>query len=366
MNKNDFFPKPFLEKTYIDISICKSNIKENTSYAKPCLSGFVKSDELIKKLKKKAPFVNETIMSAALEELSNLILTLLSEGKTVQLFSLGSLSLGSKGSVEVEEGAMSYLQDESEELAMLKAKRIADATSGGYNLDVSSIIKTKPKFTLKFEQSQKVKKALENMEVNVAIKKKRAPTIAQITNIVKNNKANAQLPTILKIKGEDLKVMQMHKEDEPSSLQKSGTTEVGANEASANGVGIYIEESGSGKMKKLVCENIIKNTPSELVIILDEKLKDSKRYNLIISTQYVKMGKRRVGHLLRSTKVCFRADEIEVKKASSRLKKALVPLESILPSRRKTQDIPINLRLKKWENRELNNRVYALTQGNAD
>ena len=329
-----FFEKKACNKSFIDVSICKSNIKKETYYAKPCKTGFVKSDELLKRLKKVAPYVDETVMTAACDELSNIIVELISSGKTVEFFSLGSFSLATKGKVEVSE--QSYLQDESADIARQEAKKIEDVTSGGYELDVSPIIKRKPTFVLKFEQSQLVKKTLERMDVNVAIKKKRAPTVAQITNVVakRSRKCNTELPTILRIKGEDLKIVSNF------DLTKE-----------AEQVGIYIEESGnieesaSGMMRKLADENVIKNTPKELMVILDEELKDGVMYNLVIATQYVKMGKTRVGRLLRSTKIEFNTNEIEESKATAKLKKALVPFRKAF-----TKDAePICSYLERWE-----------------
>ena len=335
-NEKEIFAKPFCEKTYIDVSICKSNIKEKTYYAKPCLSGFIKSDELLKRLKKRAPYVDETVMRAALQELSSLMVNLIGDGKTVEFFSLGSFSLGTKGKVEVSE--QSYLQDENMDIARLDAKRIDNATSGGYNLDVSPFIKTKPTFILKFEQSQLVKKTLEKMEVNVAIKKKRAPTIAQITRVSKSsNQAHTHCPTILRIRGEDLKIV--------SHVETTEADEAFISKQDKQ-VGVYIEEGG--KRKKLPDENIIKNTPRELLVILDEKLEDSKAYNLAITTQYVKMGSKRVGHLLRSTKVKFRMDELEVEKPSARLKRTFTQFRAVTIPVEQMQDCPINKNIQKW------------------
>ena len=339
MKKDDldgaFFGKRFKEKTYIDVSICKSNIKEDTYYAKPCKTGFIKSEELLKRLKKKAPFVDEIVMMAACQQLSNLIVELISEGKTVDFFGLGSFSLGTKGKVDVQMSEKSYLEDESVDIDKLEGKSIDDVTSGGYNLDVSPIIKGKPRFTLNFEQSQIMKKTLENMDVSFAIKKKRAPTIASITNILtkSSSASNTELPMILQIKGEDLKV--------ESYRELCGFEQVGSSEQ----VGIYIEESWSGKRKKIARENIIKNTPRELLIVLDEKLKDEKMYNLAILTQYVKMGDRRVAQLLRGTKVEFNTAELAVKKTSATIKKA------ILPFKRNRVNL-LDLCLKKWESCE--------------
>ena len=372
-NNPIFYEKNVCKKSFIDVSICKSNIKEETYYAKPCKNGFVKSCELLSMLKRRAPYVDETVMSAACEELSNIIVSLISVGKTVEFFSLGSFSLATKGKVEVEASEQSYLQDESVDITKQEAKKIEDITSGGYNLDVSSIIKTKPTFILKFEQSQLVKKTLENMEVNVAIKKKRAPTVAQITNVVSkySNKAKGNLPTILRIKGEDLKIVShaetkegdvLHVLKEKQMKQTSfehGNSKPAELVSVAGQVGVYIEESGSGMMKKLPNENIIKNTPKELMVILDEKLEDGAMYNLVIATQYVKMGKRRVGHILRSTKIEFNTNEIEKEKASSRLQHTLAPIGRATVLLEKMPEASINLRLKKWKNSRAKNALFC-------
>ena len=80
-------------------------------------------------------------------------------------------------------------------------------------------------------------------------------------------------------------------------------------------------------MRKLPQENIIKNTPKELIVILDEKIEPSKTYNLAIATQYVKMGEKRVGRILRGTKVVFSKETIGEAKACRKVKKALIPLK---------------------------------------
>ena len=318
-NKNIFFETPFCQKsvnkTYIDVSICKSNIKEETFYARPCKTGFVKSEELLSMLHHRAPYLDQTMMSVAFEQMSQLIVELIAKGKTIELFSLGNFSLGAKGKVEIEASEASYLQDENSDVETMEAESIEDFTSGGYYLDVSPIIKSKPTFTLKFEQSPLVKKALENMEVNVSIKKKIAPTITSITNIVPASaSSHAELPTILRIKGEDLKVVkniECGKENNINDAEEYDVEQCNAK------VGVYIEESGSGCMHKVPEENILKNTPKELLIVLDEKLDPSKQYNLAIATQYVKMGRKRVGRLLRASKIAFSAEKIATERSST-------------------------------------------------
>ena len=342
-NENMFFETPFYQKsvnkTYIDVSICKSNIKEETFYARPCKSGFVKSDELLKLLEKRVPYIDAAMMEAAFAELGNLIINLVSSGKTVELFSLGSFSLSTKGKVEVEKAEMHYLQEEDCDVEAMEAKEVGNITSGSYNLDVSPIIKSKPRFTLQFEQSSLVKKTLENMEMNVAIKKKKAPTIFSITNIVQEDKQKIgnELPTILQIKGEDLKIAKNTECRKDSNVNEAEQCDA---EMDAK-VGIYMEESGSGKMRKLPEENILKNTPKELIVILDEKIEPSKTYNLAIATQYVKMGEKRVGRILRGTKVVFSKETIGEAKTCSKLKKALIPLKQSYTSSVQNLILPI-------------------------
>ena len=353
-NSAEFWQKP-CQKTFINVSICKSNIKEETYYARPWSAGRVKSDELLARLKRVIPYVDEAIMSIALQELSNLMVTLIAEGKTVEFFSLGSFSLGVRGAVEVERNKQSYLQDESRNVATCQAKTMEDMTLGSYNLDVSHFIKKKPTFSLKFEQSPLVKKALQNMEVNVSVKKKRSPTIAQIVNVVPTSlrSANSELPTILRIKGDDLKVVSQMKDVEPARYdasknlikeddERGAPREAGSSVAEQ--VGIYIEESGSGHMHKLPMENILKNTPRELLILLDERLEDGKKYELTIATQYVKMGERRVGTLLRVSKVAFGSSEMQVERSAVVLNRALVSLK-------KSRDCPVEACLKRQNRR---------------
>jgi len=331
------------QKASVDISICKSNIKEETYYARVCSTGYVSCEELLAKLKKVAPYADETLMAASLKELGNIILELVKEGKTVEFFSLGCFSLGSRGCVEVEKGQSSYLQDKSVEPSHLPASRMDSITAGSYDLNVSPILKNKPAFCLNFQQSLKLKKALQNVEVNVAIKKKRLPTITEVTHLSKIHSTShmsttpSSIPTILSIKGEDLKIVQKSKEDtkqkeqtnQTNQTEKMRTERVNIYEQ----VGVYIEEKeseGSRKastIQKIPMQNIIKNTPKELVVILDEPLIEGKKYNLAIATQYVKMGKQRIGQLLRTSKIELSISESTAKKEHVRLQKTLMSLE---------------------------------------
>jgi len=58
----------------------------------------------------------------------------------------------------------------------------------------------------------------------------------------------------------------------------------------------------------------------ENIVILDEKIEPSKTYNLAIATQYVKMGEKRVGRILRGTKVVFSKETIGEAKACRKVK----------------------------------------------
>jgi len=332
------------QKTSVDISICKSNIKEETYYARVCSTGYVSCEELLAKLKKVAPYADENLMAASLKELGNIILELVKEGKTVEFFSLGCFSLGSRGCVEVEKGQSSYLQDKSVEPSHLPASRIDSITAGSYDLNVSPILKSKPAFCLNFQQSLKLKKALQNVEVNVAIKKKRLPTITEVTHLSKIHSTShmsttpSSIPTILSIKGEDLKIVQKTREDTKQKKQTNQTEKMRTERVNIyEQVGVYIEEKeseGSRKastIQKIPMQNIIKNTPKELVVILDEPLIEGKKYNLAIATQYVKMGKQRIGQLLRTSKIELSISESTAKKTAKKehvkLQKTLMSLE---------------------------------------
>ena len=63
----------------------------------------------------------------------------------------------------------------------------------------------RPKFSLKFAPSVEAKKLCENVEMHLAIKKRRAPLIESIENAIPES-ANSPV-SILKITGENLKIV---------------------------------------------------------------------------------------------------------------------------------------------------------------
>jgi len=265
--------KDFCEKKIVNVSICKCNIKskKNTYYARVCKTGKVGVEELLAKLKSEAPYIDINMMRAGMEKIGNIIAEFVAIGTDVEFFNLGTLSLVSEGAIEVNPSMQSYLDD-------------GDAESENADFDVSEALLKKPKFSLKFEPSSKCKKVCQNVEMGLALKKRRAPIIEKIENVVPAKICNAV--NILRLKGDNLKI-------------------VGENEK----IGVYLKEE-NGKEIKIDKENILQNTPKMLLILLGGKLKNNVSYTLSIFTQYACMGSTSTTSILREGKLKF---NIEVK-----------------------------------------------------
>ena len=279
--------EPYINPKTACVSICKSNIKhkKNTYYARVCKTDHVNIDALLSILKTKSAQVDVELMRANLLKMKEIIIDLACEGKSVDLFGLGTFSLGCTGKVELKDGMKQYVEnafcvsgEDTIENDIITTK--PDSEEKGYvetrnaNFDISKAIKTKPKFQLKFTPSQYCKKRCEDVKMAVAIKKRRSPVIKQIEDITPKSLSSAV--SIIKVEGDALKVL-------------GNKTEVG----------IYIGKENWG-MRKIEKENIIENTPKKLVIMLDNTLKKEDRLKLSIVTQYAKMGRNSTS-LLRGT-----------------------------------------------------------------
>ena len=264
----DFWDKPVCSKKFVNVSVCKCNIKAKpgTYYARVCKTGRVSSEELLARLKQAAPYLDINMMRAGMEKMVTLITELAASGKDVDLFGLGTFSLVAQGAVEVNPSQQSYVRDEETEC------KNAD-------YDVSDFIVKQPKFSLKFAPSAEAKKLCENVEMHLAIKKRRAPIIESVENAVSES-TNSPV-SILKITGENLKI-------------------VGESEK----IGAYIKEE-NGEEFKIEQANIIQNTPKMVLILLTKRLRNETKYTLSLRTQYAKMGTTCTTRMLREASSSF-------------------------------------------------------------
>ena len=309
--ENSVFENRFCEKAFVNVSICKSNIKskKNTYYARVCKTGRVQTEELLSRLKSEAPYIDINMMRAGMEKMVDIIFNFVANGKSVDFFNLGSFSLASEGKIEVESSMHRYLNDEESESDVFLAAHNADVETmqDGTNrvatfsdesdtnsalkaeksfiekenadFDISEAILTQPKFSLKFEVSIACKKACANVKMALALKKRRSPVIEKIERVFS---APSKSPiSILKVKGDNLKI-------------------VGENEK----IGVYIKEE-NGERIKIDSENIIQNTPKMLLILLNSRLKKDASYTLSLFTQYASMGSTSTTSLLRMVSSTF-------------------------------------------------------------
>jgi len=283
MNDAMFFDHNAYVKTkMVDVSIERSNIrhKNATYYARVCKTGRVKTDELLSILQEKAPYIDINIMRAGLEKLEEIIVDLVTEGKTVDLLNLGSFSLASEGKVEIKEGMKHCVEEPSN-----VSKREESIEDRNADFDVSEAVITQPSFKLKFAPSAICKKYFERVKMRLAIKKRRAPVIKTLEDATPKSCSNKI--SMIKVKGSNLKIL-----------------------GDKAKVGIYIKEE-SGNEIKIEKDNIIQNTPTTLLILLNKKLNIGAVSTLSIITQYAKMGSRCTTSRLRGTSVNFEMTQKE-------------------------------------------------------
>ena len=264
----DFWEKPVCSKKFVNVSVCKCNIKAKpgTYYARVCKTGRVGSEELLAQLKQVAPYLDVNMMRAGMEKMVELIADLAASGKDVDLFGLGTLSLVAQGAIEVNPSQQSYVRDEETEC------KNAD-------YDVSDVVVKRPKFSLKFAPSAEAKKLCENVEMHLAIKKRRTPLIESVENAIPES-ANSPV-SILKITGENIKI--------------AGESEK---------IGAYIKEE-NGEEFKIEQANIMQNTPKMVLILLTKRLRNEAKYTLSLRTQYAKMGSTCTTRILREASSSF-------------------------------------------------------------
>ena len=111
--------------------------------------------------------------------------------------------------------------------------------------DVSSLLTNKPEFSLCFAPSNASKKVIKNVEVGFAIKKNRKPHIKEVEKVYEveaSSASSSTKPTIIKLKGDGLKLA-----------------------GSGDGIGLYVREVGEREWIKIKDENILHNTPKDVM-----------------------------------------------------------------------------------------------------
>ena len=284
-------------KKYISLSVEKSNIKnsvkKNASYfARVCKKGKVSREDLVKKVKEKAPYIDIHSFEVGLEVLVESILEYVESGLDVDLFGLGTVGLKGKGSLKVDEamsksleGAFNKRGNESKN-AIIKSANQAEVTEenivGSYEKELTQIAKKDVELAIQFSPSKQIKKHIkEHVEVSNISLKVRKPKIKSIEKVYSGE--GTKTPSIIKIKGEDLKVV-----GESSSL--------------------YIKTSD--EIFQIPKEAIIHNEPKMLIIVANVPLKEGEEYSIHLSTQYAKMGKRETSIIKRCMKE-FRFESTE-------------------------------------------------------
>ena len=262
----------------INISVCKSNIKKNGAYfGRVCKNGKIGGKELLQELKRVAPYIEINMMQAGMEKLITILFDFISRGIDVDFFNLGTFSIATQGRLEISEAMcasnnqMQVSLDKTHAFSNNQESHIAPHSEiinecGDY--DISESIGKNLQFKVKFTPSKALKKDLENVKMNLAIKKKRAPSIQKITFPIPQSLYHS--PSFIEISGEGLKV--------------AGDEER---------VGIYIENY-LGNMVKISKTSILRNEPKKLLIMLEKGLKQNCQYKIRIITQYREGGNTQI------------------------------------------------------------------------
>ena len=271
------------EKKFLSISVCKSNVKKDTYYGKVAFKGTVSVEELLYTLKEGAPYIDIQMVKIALEKLSNVIVDYAASGYIVNFFDLGSFSLKVKGGLDVKKSGKELLSVfekesfDSEGIVASFSGKHCDASlkdegnkkndegrcfnylkSECVNYDVTQALKETVSFEMKFESSKLLKNALKHVKMGIAIKRQKEVVIKEVASIKDD---------VIKLEGNNLKVVGERDE-----------------------AGIYLKEVKSGKVIKICGENIIKNTPKEVMFFVDEPLEKGGCYKVLLLTQYDRKG----------------------------------------------------------------------------
>ena len=293
--KNEMFRdyKNYVEPKYVDVSICKSNIKhkKGTYYARVCNTGHITTEQLFSVLKEKYPAIDVDMIRMGLEKLEGIIFDLAVAGKKVDFLNLGTFSLATEGKVEMKEGMQCFVEDNCVNYASSLSEE--EDTATGYekvnmrlniekentDCNVSKALLSQPKFKLTFAPSAICNRALEKVKLGRAIKKRRAPVIRKIEDATP--KGLSESVSTIKITGANLKLAGDKRQ-----------------------VGIYIKEE-NGRDIKIEGDSILINTPTTLLIVVNEKLKIDTNYTISLITQYAKMGTTCTTTRLRGTSRAF-------------------------------------------------------------
>ena len=272
--KRDFNPKA----KNVNISICKSNLPKGKCeyYARVCRKGRISSDALMQMLAKKCSYISTAFVEMAVKELVDIIVDATSSGYSVDFFSLGTFAMQAKGKININENNDNKIKEETTVFENGNKEKV-ETMSGDF--DVSSIIVGKPKFKLSFEPSGLCKKTFKNVDMQVAVKKRRAPCIEKVEALASN--VEDKTYSIIRVTGEDLKV-------------------AGDNER----CGIYIK-ADKGEWESMGKSVILQNHPKMLLLALNTKLKYGSSYRIRIATQYVRQGRDCISNILRFSEVEF-------------------------------------------------------------
>ena len=150
------------------------------------------------------------------------------------------------------------------------------------SFDITEYMTDSPHFSLKFAMSSAMRATLKKAKVRMAIKKRHSPSISTIENIPIKDAKGAQ---IVRLKG--------------SGLKLSGEKDA---------VGIYIKNEGTKRAYKVPKDAILRNAPSELMFIIENKEGLSKMSEIFVATQYVRQGSSCINSHLKVGKRCVLKD----------------------------------------------------------
>ncbi len=274
------------KKNYVKVAVNQSNLKSkkngSTYYANVCKKGKMSEKGLIKIVEQKAPFIDGHSFETGLKVLVATILECVEEGYNVELFGLGTVGLKGKGAIKVDKAMEKSLKAEFEKSKDVEESNSKDEAEnkkaetttefeGSYEKELNQIAKKNVEFTIQFTPSKGVKKHIaEYVEPSFITAKVRKPKIESVEKVYSGDGAEAI--SIIKIKGEDLKVV-----GEGASL-------------------VIRTEKASYKIPK---DAIIHNKPKMLMIVAKLKLKDDEKYSIHLNTQYAKMGARQTSIIRR-------------------------------------------------------------------
>ena len=264
-------------KKQVKVSVCKSNVrKDSTYYARVCKKGKINKEELVKMVREKAPYIDIHSFEIGLEVLAQVIVESVETGFDVDLFGLGTVGLKGKGSIKMSEPMMKTLDGAFDERDKVTEKADVNENTnieGNYEKDLSVIAKESVEFSVQFSPSRVVKKHIkEHVEPSFITTRVQKPRIKSVEKVYSGD--GKGVPTIIKVKGEDLKLV-------------------------GDGIGLYIKTNE--KVIKIAKEAIIQNEPKTLMFLINEVLKEGQ-YSIYLSTQYAKMGNRQTSIIRRCIK----------------------------------------------------------------